>query len=92
MYTELKIGCIIGGNDKTPIVFLLFTFPVKFSLVSGDYRIRLLVPYAVSGGYNSRVWRCMQHRPRYKVASFFFFLVTVIGGKLSIYEGLNSPW
>lgn len=25
-------------------------FPVKCSLVSGDYRIRLLVPYAVCGG------------------------------------------
>ncbi len=90
MNTELKTECIIGRNDKIPIVFLLLTFPVKCSLVSGDYRIRLLVPYAVSGGSNGRGWSCTQHRPWYEVVSVI--LVAVIGGNLSIYEGLNSPW
>lgn len=32
---ELKIECILGIYDKTPIVFPLFTFPVKCSLVRG---------------------------------------------------------
>lgn len=47
---------------------LLLTFPMKCSLVSGDYRIRLLVPYAVSGGYRA----ACSTSPDMKLPLFFF--------------------
>lgn len=51
---ELKIECILGIYDKTHCFSSVY-ISCKMQPSSGDYRIRLLVPYAVSGGSYSRV-------------------------------------
>lgn len=68
-------------------------FPVKCSLVEGitelGYWCLMLVAEALTAEHGAG---CSTGPNRKLLVLFFFPLVRVIGGNLSICEGLNSPW